>query len=132
MLELIFELIFEFFGEAILQVLFEALAEVGIHLSRNTDGEPKERGTFKKLLGYTLLGVIAGGISLLIVPESFARTQPARLAMLFLVPAASGAVMVLIGKWRQKRGQVVIGLDRFFFGYWFAFSMAAVRFIGTN
>jgi hypothetical protein len=128
-MEFLIELIFEFFGEAILQLAFEALAEVGIHLRHNTDGAPRERSTGKRMVGYILMGAIAGGLSLLLFSHSFAKTQTARLVVLFLVPAFSGGVMTLIGYWRMKRGQIVIGLDRFIYGYMFAFAMAVVRFL---
>ena len=131
-MEVVIELLLEFFGETVLQVVFEALASAGIHLWRNHDGEPSERRPITRMFGYTLFGLVVGGLSLLMAPESFARTQSARLFALFVAPIAAGAAMALVGAWRRRHGQVVIGLDRFLYGYCFAFAMAAVRYLWAN
>jgi hypothetical protein len=36
--------------------------------------------------------------------------------------------MALLGAWRARRGQDLIRLDRFAYGYLFALAMAAMRF----
>jgi hypothetical protein len=130
-LEIIVELILELFGEVLLQLVFEALAEVGLHAFRRRadrpPGHPALRG-----LGYAVLGLIAGALSLLVLPNSLMHTRPGRLACLLLAPVASGLAMGLLGAWRQQRGQAVVGLDRFACGYLFALGMALVRFFGTR
>ena len=125
-MEFIFELLFEFFGEIVLQVAFELLAEFGLQ----SIAAPfrKRPNVFLGSVGYALLGAAAGGLSLWIVPMLLMPSHAARVVNLLLTPVVSGGVMVLIGRWRQKRDQELIMLDRFAYGYLFAFTMAMVRF----
>ena len=39
--------------------------------------------------------------------------------------------VVLMGKWRTRRGDMLVRLDRFGYGYIFALAMGAVRFAFT-
>jgi hypothetical protein len=48
---------------------------------------------------------------------------------LFLTPAAVGALMVLLGRARARKGQDLVRLDRFGYAFLFAFVMALVRFM---
>jgi hypothetical protein len=75
-----------------------------------------------------ILGAVAGGISLLIHAEHFTKSMEMRIAVLGLVPFAVGGVMAWLGSWRARRGQDLIRLDKFMYGYLFALSVALVRF----
>ena len=132
MLEFILELLFEFFGEVLLQILFEALAEAGLQFVRNARDRNAETSRWRAALGYALLGAIVGGISLAVFPHSIMRTTNGRIVTLLLAPVASGLAMSIIGAWRQKRGQQVLGIDRFAYGYLFALVMAIVRFVWAH
>jgi hypothetical protein len=119
------EIIFEVVGEFVLQVLGEALVELGFH----SLGEPFRRppNPWLASFGYTLFGAIFGGLSLLafpnnLVPDSF------RIANLVLTPLAVGGVMAAMGAWRERRGEPVLRIDKFAYGYLFALSLAIVRF----
>ena len=129
-MEFIVELILELFGEVLLQIVFEALAEAGLHVVRRSDRPPAHPALLG--LGYALLGLIAGAVSLWVLPHSLMHTRFGRIACLLLAPVASGLAMGLLGAWRQRRGQAVVGLDRFAYGYVFALGMALVRFYGTH
>lgn len=124
-MEWLFELLFEIFGELILQFIFEAFAQVGLHVFK----KPQEGRTSPVLLfvGYALLGALAGWLSTMLFPHYLLRTTVARLVYLFVAPAAVGAGIAAIGSWRAKRGQTGVGIDRFVFGYVFAFTFALVR-----
>ena len=129
-MEFLFELLFELFGEVLLQVLGELLAEWGVHLTR-----PAERRRpphpLLTLLGYALLGLAIGAMSLLLLPHSLLPSQGLRLANLVLSPLLSGAVLAWIGHWRARRGLRVPVRNRFMQGLVFAFAMAAVRYVAT-
>ena len=129
-MEFIVELILELFGEVLLQIVFEALAEAGLHVVRRSDRPPAHPALLA--FGYALLGLIAGAVSLWVLPHSLMHTRNGRIACLLLAPVASGLAMGLLGAWRQRRGQAVVGLDRFAYGYLFALGMALVRFYGTH
>ncbi len=119
------ELIFEVLGELLLQAIGEALIEIGFH----SLGEPFRRppNPWLAALGYTLFGAILGGLSLLILPNNLVP-EAWRLANLVLTPLAVGGMMVAMGAWRARRGQPVLRIDRFAYGYLFALSLAFIRF----
>lgn len=127
-MEVIFEVLFEIFGELILQVVFEALAEVGIHLTRKEGAEARPRSGWRLMVGYTLLGLIVGGVSLLVFSHSLAHSHNGRLATLLLVPLLAALSTVMLGKLRTRKGQALAGIDRFMYAYLFALSMASVRY----
>jgi hypothetical protein len=115
-------------AEILLQVLFEALAEMGLR----TLGEPfrpaREVVALVAAVGYAIYGAAIGGISLWFFPAPYLDADWARIANLAVSPLAAGAVMSMMGAWRRGRGEALIRLDRFSYGALFALSMALVRF----
>lgn len=125
-MEIIFEVLFSFFGEFLLQVIAEALAELGLHSVREPFRRPPK--PWLAAIGYALLGTIAGGISLLILPHLFVPLHNLQLMNVALTPIAAGLAMMAMGAWRRRRDQELIRLDKFAYGYLFALTMALVRF----
>lgn len=128
-MEILFEIlgaILQFFGEFLLQILFEAAAELGLHSIKSVFEQ--RPAPFFAGLGYIILGAAAGGISFLIAPHLIIHHHWARVANLFLTPLASGAAMAAIGALRRRRDDELVRLDRFGYGFLFAASMALVRF----
>lgn len=126
-MEIILELLFEIFGEFILQFVFEALSEAGLHLFK----KPEQRSPSSPWLaiaGYALLGALCGGLSLWVFPSFFIQSHVGRGIGLVVTPLLAAGAMALVGAWRRKRGEELIRLDRFTYGYVFAFAMAAIRF----
>ena len=80
------------------------------------------------LLGYGLLGALAGGLSLWLFPGLFIASPTAQLANLLISPALAGLAMASVGAWRAKRGQTLLRMDRYAYGFLFAFAMALVRY----
>jgi nitroreductase len=126
------ELLVEVFGELLLQLLFEGLAEIGLHVFRKPDGGQADRGAWLRALGYGLLGLLAGGLSLWLRPQSFIHSSLGRLGNLLLVPVAMGLAMAIVGAWRKRRGQQILGIDHFAYGYVFALGMSLVRYFGVS
>jgi FtsH-binding integral membrane protein len=125
-MESIFEAIFEIIWELLLQVVFEVLAEFGMHST--IEVFKRRPNPWFAAVGHVLLGAIAGLISLLIFPALLIHSHNAQLASLFLTPLLAGGTMSLVGSWRRRRGQPVMRIDRFAYGYLFAVAMALVRF----
>ncbi len=119
------EFIVVFIGEFILQVLAEALAELGLHSLSEPFRKPPD--PWLAALGYTLFGAIFGGVSLLFFSNHLVP-EPWRIANLVATPVAVGGVMVAMGAWRARRGEPVLRIDRFAYGFLFALSLALVRF----
>ncbi|MYN01939.1 hypothetical protein GTP41_07470 [Pseudoduganella sp. DS3] len=120
------EFLFEVVGEFLLQIVLEALAELGLH----SVGEPfrKRPNPWMAGFGYAIFGAIAGGISLWLLPEHMVHSEVLRKINLLLTPLAAGGMMCLMGAWRARRGDTLLRIDRFAYGYVFALSLALVRF----
>jgi hypothetical protein len=119
------EAIFEILGEFLLQVLGEALVELGFHSLAEPFQKPPN--PWLAAMGYALFGAILGGLSLLVFPNNLVP-EPWRLVNLFATPIAVGGLMVAMGAWRARRGQPVLRIDKFAYGYLFALALALVRF----
>ncbi len=121
------EFLFEIFGEILIQVVAQVLAEAGLHTLddwRNYKANPWLAG-----LGYALLGAIAGAITVWLLPHYMVHNEVLRKLNLLVAPLAAGGMMALLGAWRAKRGDPVLRIDRFAFGYVFALALALVRFM---
>jgi hypothetical protein len=119
-MEILFELIFEF----ILEILLEILAELGLHSIGEAFHRREKRNPFFAVPGYLFLGLTTGGVSLLLFPHSFIRSERFHGVSLVIMPLLGGAVMSGIGMWRRKRGKELIQLDSFAYGAIFALGMA--------
>lgn len=53
---------------------------------------------------------------------------PWRAADLIATPVAVGVLMAALGAWRARRGDAVLRIDRFAYGYLIALAVAAVHF----
>ena len=125
-MEILFEVLFQFVGELLLQVFAETLFEVGLQ----SIAEPFRRrpDPWLAACGYVVFGLIAGALSLWMFPALFIASHAGRTAGLLLTPVLAGGAMTLLGAWRRRRGDELIRLDRFAYGYLFALAMAAMRY----
>ena len=134
-MEIIAELLLSVLGfvaEIALQVVLELIAEFGFRAVREPFRGARIENPVLAALGYALFGALAGGLSLLLFPNSFIAARSARIANLLITPVAAGALMALLGAWRRRRGDELMRLDRFAYGMVFAFAMSAVRFVFAN
>jgi hypothetical protein len=119
------------FGEFLLQLILEALVELGARgFASVSQGRPPPTPLHPVLagLGYALLGAAVGALSLHFFPSSLAHARWLKILTLILVPLLAGLAMNALGAWRLRRDQNIIRLDRFGYAYLFAFSLALVRF----
>lgn len=119
------EFLFEVVGEFLLQAVIEILVELGVH----SLAEPfrKRPSPWLAAFGYAVFGATAGGLSLLVFPHHL-TPEDWRIAHLLATPVAVGIGMMLLGRWRARRGDDVLRIDRFACGYLFALSLALVRY----
>ncbi len=129
-LELLLEIlltVLQFFGEIVLQILFEAGVEfIGHALRSRVPAKPVHPAL--AALGCAALGALAGRISLFILPSLLLARPWMRAVNLVAAPLIAGFVMSAIGNMRQRREQERSPLDRFWYAFLFALSMALVRF----
>jgi sterol desaturase/sphingolipid hydroxylase (fatty acid hydroxylase superfamily) len=120
--------VFQFLGELVLQVIFEALAELFGHVVKEPFRRPRPVRPWLAAIGYLFFGAAAGGLTVWLVPELFIEAEWLRVANLVLTPLAAGLIMEAIGSWRERREKEVLRLESFAYGFCFAFAMAVVRF----
>jgi hypothetical protein len=118
LLELLLEFLIQFFGE----VLFE--------LGWRSISAPfrKQANPWLAAIGYAFFGAVCGAISLWLFPDHMVANPVWRLLNLGITPVAAGLSMSLLGAWRANRGQELIRIDRFSYGYLFALCLGLVRF----
>jgi len=120
------EFLFEILGEFILQFLGEVLLEMG--LQALAAPFRKESSAWLAAVGYAVFGAVLGALSLLAFPNYLMADKSLRVANAALSPIAAGLGMAAVGAWREKRGQVVLRIDRFSYGYVFALAFGLIRF----
>lgn len=129
----------EFIGELLLgfivEVVLPVIAEIAFEFLWHCLGQPfvsreRRNGIFAGI-GYFLIGLILGGLSLLVFPQSFARSENFHGISLLVTPVTAGLVMSAIGRWRLRQGKTLLRLDSFIYGFVFAFPIALVRFVHT-
>ena len=119
----------EFLLELIVEFAIQLVAELLVELGLQSVKEPFRRrpNPWLAALGYALLGGFAGGLSLLVFSQHLV-SEPIRAVNLLLTPIAAGAAMMAMGRWRTRRGDTRLRIDRFGYGYLFALAMALVRY----
>jgi hypothetical protein len=127
-MEWLIELLFEVFGEFLLQLFFESLAQAGIHIFSRPDRAGRRFEPWLLILGYMLFGVLGGAASIWLFPDSLLHSTLARRLYLIISPLAVAIVFALVGRWRVRHGRAHVGLDRLGYGYLFALVFALVRY----
>jgi hypothetical protein len=120
------EIVIEILGELLLQVVVETLLQAGMH----SLAAPFHRDSSPWLaaVGYAFFGAVFGGISLLVFPDYLMANKGLRIANAALSPIVAGLSMAALGAWHARRGQAVLRIDKFSYGYLFALGFALVRF----
>jgi hypothetical protein len=131
-MEIIFEGLFGFLLEFILQIFGELLVELGLRSLAEPFREQEARNPILTLFGYALLGSIVGGLSLLIFPRTFVRSESMHGIGLLITPVLAGLAMSGLGWLRNRQGKKLLRLDSFGYGFTFALGMALVRFAFTT
>lgn len=130
------ELIAEFFVSIVLEFLVQVVGELSVELGWRSLGEPfvkrEQQNPILAAIGYCLFGLILGGLSLLIFPHPFMRSERFHGINLIITPVLAGLTMSAIGRLRERQGKTVMRLDSFLYGFIFAFTIAAIRFVYTT
>ena len=125
-MEFIFEILFQFLAELLIQCIGELLVNYGARSL--VDGDTARRHPIVCFLGNVVLGLLAGGFSLLIFKRHFFERAEWRVALLVGIALAAGWAMSAFGKWQEKQGGERASLERFWNGFAFALAMGLVRF----
>lgn len=129
-LEALLGALFQFLGELALQVIGEILVEIGLHsIKEPFRGSPN---SWLAAVGYAMFGAGFGGLSLLVMPSHFVASPALRLLNLAVTPVGAGLCMTLVGRLRARRGEALLRIDRFAYGYLFAFTIALIRLVWAH
>lgn len=134
-MEILFEILFAIlfsFLEFLLELVFSLFAELGFRSLRETTVTREDRNPILAGIGYVVLGSIAGGLSLLIFPNAFARSENFHGISLLISPVLTGLAMAGFGWVLERSGKRRLRLDSFLYGFIFAMPMALVRFYFTD
>jgi len=118
--ELFLEVLFEFAGEGLLDLALRAIAKAF--------DTPRFTNPVLASAGYTLLGALAGGLSLIIFPHPLVRPSRLHGISLLVSPIITGLVMSFIGSTLSRQGKKVTQIESFGYGFAFAFGMALIRY----
>ena len=124
-MEFLLELVIQVFGEFLVQLVFE-LGFRGLAEPFRTD---RPTNVVLAVFGYIGMGLVAGLISLWIVPEHVIDSETLRYINIVATPILMGFLFELLGRRRQKRGKEKLLLDRFSYGFSFALTMGLIRLI---
>jgi hypothetical protein len=124
------EFLLQMLCEILLQGGIESLFELALHAMAEPFSKP--RNPWVAGIGYVIFGAIAGGLSLWFLPFHLVSGETLRGVNLVLTPVAAGLLMSAMGAWRARRGDTVLRIDRFAYGYLFALALAVVRFVWAN
>ena len=116
--------------EIILEILAEIFIQILFELGSHSLIEPfrKRPSAVWSFIGYLIFGALAGSVSCLFFKELLVKDTTFQIVNLFVTPVVSGYVMATLGKLREKKGVELIRMDKFAYGFAFAFAMALVRF----
>lgn len=129
-MEIILEILLEFFGELFLQLIFNALGLIGEHAIQPYR-RAGTRSSAASIISHILVGAALGGLSLLFLRHSLVHGETLRVATLFGAPLVAGLLSAGLGVLLKRRGRVNVPLERFGYAYLFAFSIGLVRFLAT-
>lgn len=120
--------------EIILEILAEIFIQILFELGSHSLIEPfrKKPNAVWSLIGYLIFGAVAGGVSCIFFKELLVKDTPFQVLNLFVTPVVSGYIMAILGKFREKKGVELIRMDKFAYGFAFAFAMALVRFFALR
>jgi hypothetical protein len=124
--------IFQLLLEGVLYISGDLLVELGARSLGETIASRNERNPILAGLGYALLGLIAGGLSLLIFPEAIARSERFHGINVLVAPAMAGLGMAGLGWLLERSGKRRLRIDSFIYGFIFALPMSLVRFYFTD
>ena len=125
------------FLEFILELLFEALVEIGIsaiiagvYRSLRQFRITARRGNpVAAAVWLVTVGLALGFLSVLILPHPLVHPSKLYGLSLLISPLLAGLAMAVVGRGVRRRGHVPVRIESFAYGFAFAFALALIRFL---
>jgi hypothetical protein len=122
------EIIIEGFLQILLEGVLTVAPEIGFECVAHVFKRPPNKNPIAAVLGYGLIGLFFGGLSLLVFPRSFTQSQTLRTINLVFAPILGGIIMSSFKSLRERQGKEPLRLDSFSCGFCFALGIALIRF----
>ena len=123
------EIIFELLAQLVLEVLVQGSFELGgrglVSLFRKDGAAVKP---WLAICGYILMGAIAGGISIWLVPLHLLKLPILQIINLAITPIILGFIFEFFGRWRTRNEKPRYAMDQFSYGFTFALTMGLIRY----
>ena len=121
--------IVEILIEVFFQVAIEAVVAFVSRCLRNIFSESKVISPVLAAVGYLLLGVIFGVVSVFAIPHPIIRPSKIHGISLIVSPVITGLIMSQAGVQLRRNGKKTVRIESFAYGFTFAFGIAIVRFL---
>ena len=122
-------IIFEFLVQFLIEVLVQGTFEIG---GRGLVSIFRKDGTsvhpLLVICGYILMGAIAGGISIWLIPLHLLNLPVLQIINLAITPIVLGFIFEIFGRWKTKKEKPRYAVDRFSYGFTFALTMGLIRY----
>jgi len=121
-------IVFEVFGEALLQLAVEVIIALADRSVRSVSDESKAVNPVFAIAGYLSLGVAVGFVSLVLFPYPIFHPSKFHGVSLLASPILTGLAMSLMGTLLRRKGKQAMRIESFGYGFTFALGMAVMRF----
>jgi len=126
-MEIVFELLIQFFLEMLVQGAFELGFRGMSSIFRfRKDGETDN--PWLAICGYIFMGAVAGCISVWLVPMHMLQPPALQILNLAITPIALGFIFEALGRWKAKNDKPRYAVDHFSYGFTFALTMGVIRY----
>lgn len=103
---------------------------VGVLWTGDAGEEPIEfRTTVRTCAGYLVLGALVGAVTLAVYPHRFFHLSPVPGLSLVASPVITGLLMSWTGLMRRRQERERAEIERFSYGFFFAFGVVLIRFL---
>lgn len=121
----------------LLELLFEALLEIGIsaivagvYRSLRQFRVTARRGSpIAAAVLLVIVGLALGFLSVLIFPHPLVHPSKLHGISLLISPLLTGLAMAMVGRGVRRRGHAPVRIESFGYGFAFAFALALIRFL---
>ncbi len=114
--------------EVFFQVAIEAIVALVTRSVRNLFSESSIISPILAALGYLLLGLAAGVLSVRLFPHAIVPPSKIHGISLLVSPVITGLIMSQVGVVLRRKGKRTVQIESFAYGFTFALGVAIIRF----